>query len=72
MAHLIREIPEYEHVSVGLQRMVADVWQISIVDENDIDPLREKLKGQTIHITEWLGAPTNQVPPAFDINAFTF
>lgn len=72
MAHLIREIPEYEHVSLGLQRMLADVWQISIVDENDIDPLREKLKGQTIHITEWLGAPANQVPLAFDINAFTF
>lgn len=72
MAHLIREIPEYEHVSLGLQRMLADVWQISIVDENDIDPLREKLKGQTIHITEWSGAPANQVPLAFDINAFTF
>lgn len=73
MAHLISEIPEYEHVSIGLQAMVADVWQIPIVNENDIDPLRDdKLKGQTIHIRLSDGGPDQSGSPCFWHKCFYF
>lgn len=54
--------------------MVADVWQISIVDEKDIDPLRDdKLKEQTIHMTEWWGAqPISPQTPHFWHKCFYF